>query len=555
MTPAAQSRQDSAQRGAQYARELRAAARHLGRRRFLTTTGAAAALAFAAQLPGAGAAAAAELDARRITDDPFTLGVASGDPQPGSVVLWTRLAPAPYAPDGGLPAQRVAVEWQLAHDARFQRVIRRGEATAHPEFGHSVHVEAEGLQPGRAYYFRFRAGRWVSPVGRTKTAPTPEAQLSSLKLAAVSCQGYHHGYFTAFRHLAAEDLDVVFHLGDYLYEYAVDAAGGERGYAGDQALPAHFNREMVTLDDYRARYGLYKSDPDLIAAHAAHPFVVTWDDHETENNYADAIPEDGGSSEEFLIRRAAAYRAYWENQPLRTPQRPEGPDMRLYRRLRFGRLAQFDVLDTRQYRSDQAYGDKAHPAGPETDDPARTITGATQERWLLDGWRSSDAVWNVVPQQVVFSQRKLDLNDEAKLSMDAWDGYRASRSRVLAGAAAAGVENLMVLTGDVHVHYAFDIKKDFDDPDSRTVGTEIVTTSIASGRDGAEKPANWDTYTRANPHMKLYNGRRGYVTVDLGTDSARADFKTVSAVTTPGAPISTAASFVTEAGDPGLKQV
>ncbi|WP_030780579.1 alkaline phosphatase D family protein [Streptomyces sp. NRRL S-920] len=538
--------------GQQYAPELRAAAQHLARRRFLTTTGAAAALAFATNLPTAGVAGAAELDARRIKDDPFTLGVASGDPLPSSVLLWTRLAPAPYEPGGGLPKERVSVRWELAHDARFRRIARRGVTTAHPEFNHTVHVEVDHLEAGRRYYFRFRAGQWTSGTGRTRTAPAPGSRPESLTLAAVSCQAYHDGYFTAYKHLAQDDVDVVFHLGDYLYEYAVDSAGGARKYT-DRTLPAHYNKETQTLEDYRLRYALYKSDPDLRAAHAAHPFVVTWDDHETENNYADDIDENGNPPAEFLLRRAAAYRAYWENLPLRRPQLPKGPDAQLYRRLIWGRLAQFDILDTRQYRSDQAYGDKAHAPGPETDDPARTITGATQERWLLDGWRRSRALWNVVPQQVTFSQRKLDLTAQAKLSMDAWDGYRASRKRVLAGARAAGLDNLMVLTGDVHVGYAFDIKADFDDPSSKTVGTEIVATSIASGKDGADKPANWETYTKANPHLKFYNGRRGYVTVGLGRDEARADFKTVSAVTTPGAPLRTAASFVTESGDPGLR--
>ncbi|WP_031097015.1 alkaline phosphatase D family protein, partial [Streptomyces sp. NRRL S-15] len=317
----------------------------VGRRRFLTVTGAAAALAFAVNLPGAGTAAAAELDARKITEDPFTLGVASGDPLPDSVLLWTRLAPRPYEADGGLPAGRVEVRWEIARDERFRRIVRRGSATAHPEFGHSVHVDVDGLDSDRSFYYRFRAGSWTSPTGRTRTAPGRGARNSSLTLAAVSCQAYHDGYFTAYRHLADEDVDVVFHLGDYLYEYAVTATGGARKYT-DRVLPDHYARETVTLEDYRMRYGLYKSDPDLRAAHAAHPFVVTWDDHETENNYAGDTPENSAPPEEFLLRRAAAYRAYWENQPLRTPQRPTGPDMRLYRRLRFGRLAQFDILDT-----------------------------------------------------------------------------------------------------------------------------------------------------------------------------------------------------------------
>ncbi|MFD7519028.1 alkaline phosphatase D family protein [Streptomyces niveus] len=532
--------------------ELRAAAAHLGRRRFLTVTGAAAALAFAVNLPTAGTASAAELDAAKIKSDPFTLGVGSGDPHPASVLLWTRLAPSPYESDSGLPRARVSVRWEISHDERFTRIVRRGTTTAHPEFDHSVHVEVTGLDADRFYFYRFRAGTWISPVGRTRTAPARSANTGELKLAAVSCQAYHDGYFTAYKHLAAEDLDVVIHLGDYLYEYAVTAVGGARNYT-DRRLPAHYNRETITLEDYRLRYGLYKSDPDLMAAHAAHPFIVTWDDHETENNYAGETPENDVPPEEFLLRRAAAYRAYWENQPLRTPQRPDGADMRLYRRLHFGRLAQFDILDTRQYRSDQAYGDGWQVPGPESEDPARTMTGATQERWLLDGWQQSRATWNLLPQQVTFAQRRDVPRPDFKLSMDGWDGYPASRKRILDGADAAGLENLMVLTGDVHVGYGFDLKADFDDPASRTVGTEIVATSIASGKDGADKPSNWTNLTTANPHLKFYNGRRGYVTVTLDTRQARADFKTVSAVTTPGAPLSTAGSFVTEAGDPGLK--
>lgn len=532
--------------------EIRRAAAALDRRRFLTTTGAALALAFTTDLPGS--AHAAEADARTVLKaDPFTLGVASGDPLPGSVVLWTRLAPKPYESGSGLPNARIAVEWEIARDARFRRVVRRGRTTAHPEFDHSVHVEAGGLAPGSAYHYRFRAGGHTSPAGRTRTAPEAGARLDQLRLAAVSCQAYHDGYYTAHRHLAEEDVDLVFHLGDYLYEYAVDAHGGARKYT-DRTLPEIFNRETTTLEDYRLRYALYKSDPDLRAAHAAHPFLVTWDDHETENNYADDTPEDGGPAEEFLVRRAAAYRAYWENQPLRRPQRPRGPDMQLYRRLRFGTLAQFDILDTRQYRSDQAYGDGAHHPGPESEDPKRTMTGAAQERWLIDGWRTSRTLWNVVPQQVTFSERRTDSTPAYKVSMDAWDGYPASRERLLAGAESAGVRNLMVLTGDVHKHYAYDIKRDFGDQKSRTMGTEIVATSITSGKDGQDKPADWDSYMGANPHMKFYNGRRGYVTVRLTRQRAHIDFRAVSAVTTPGAPVHTAASFVTEVGDQGLKK-
>jgi len=531
---------------------IRAAAAHLGRRRFLTVTGAAAALAFSTNLPSA---QAAQVRTDALKENPFTLGVASGDPLPDAVVLWTRLAPRAYEPGNGLPEQgAVRVEWQVARDEHFRRVVGRGTATAHAEFNYTVHVDAKGLEPDRVYWYRFRAGKWTSPVGRTRTTPSHGAQVRDMRFGLVSCQAYHDGYYTALKHLAAEDLDAVFHVGDYQYEYAVSAVGGARNYT-DRTLPAHFNTETMTLGDYRLRYALYKTDPDLQAAHAAFPWFVTWDDHETENNYAGDVDDNNDPPEEFLIRRAAAYRAYWENMPLRMPQQPDGPDMRLYRRFYYGRLAQFDILDTRQYRSDQAYGDGWQYPGPESEDPSRTLTGATQERWLLDGFRRSTATWNVLPQQVTFSQRKNTTADRSKLSMDAWDGYPASRSRVLAGVEQAGIENFVVLTGDVHVHYALDIKKDFNNPSSQTLGVEFVGTSITSGKDGADKPANWSTMTAANPHMKFYNGRRGYVTVTLDGDKARADYKTVSAVTTPGAPLTTAASFVSEAGNPGLQQV
>lgn len=534
--------------------ELATAARYLTRRRLMKAAAAATALAFTTSLPACGAFAAPRLAPSGIAGDPFTLGVASGDPLPGSVLLWTRLAPAPFEPDGGLGQQRVEVSWEVALDASFSLVVRRGTVLAHPEYAHSVRVDVTGLEPGSHYYYRFRAGSWISPAGRTRTAPPAGSDTVSLRLAAVACQAYHDGYYTAHRHLAREDVDVVFHLGDYLYEYAVDSAGGARGYT-DAVLPAVFNRETTTLTDYRMRYALYKSDPDLRAVHAAHPFVVTWDDHETENNYAGAVDENDSDPAQFLARRAAAYRAYWENQPLRAGQLPEGPDARLFRRLHWGTLAQFDVLDTRQYRDDQAYGDTLHAPGPESDDPARTLTGHHQERWLLDGWRASTALWNVMPQQVCFAQRRMEEGAGARMSMDAWDGYRANRNRLLAGAKAAGVANWLVLTGDVHVAYAFDLKDDFDDPGSRTLGTELTCTSVSSGRNGAEHPANWETYLRANPHLRFYDGRRGYLRVELGREYARADFRVVPAVTTPGAPVSTAASFVTEAGSPGLTPV
>jgi alkaline phosphatase D len=442
----------------------------------------------------------------------------------------------------------------LARDEQFTQKVQNGEVTAHPEFHFAVHVVPKKLRPRTRYYYRFRVGAWTSPVGRTRTAPAADDDPESVRFAVVSCQAYHDGYFTALRHLANErDVDVVLHLGDYLYEYAVDAHGGDRGDTGLN-LPDRFNKETTTLDDYRLRYALYHSDPDLQAAHAAHPWTVTWDDHEVENNYADEVPE-GSPPEVFLARRAAAYRAYYENLPLRPPQQPSGPDLQLYRRLHFGRLAQLDILDGRQHRDDQSAGDGWQVPTEETERPDRTMLGSVQERWLADGFQDSRAVWNVVPQQCVLSRRRERTAGPYPLSMDAWDGYPAARGRLLDAVRKAGVENLVVLTGDVHVHYAMEVKEDFDDAGSRTVGVELVTTSVATEGDGVAKPGNWQTMMDANPHMKFYDGRRGYVLVTLDQRQLRADYRTVDRVTKPGAPVSTAASFISRAGRPGLEPV
>ncbi|GHF32729.1 alkaline phosphatase [Streptomyces mashuensis] len=488
-----------------------------------------------------------------LSENPFTLGVASGDPLPDSVVLWTRLAPRPFEPGNGMPTEgAVDVQWELADDESFRRLLRTGTTPAPAADNHTVHLELTGLEPGRFYWYRFRTGPWISPTGRTRTAPAAGSDPAAVTFGLLSCQQYDEGYYTALAHLAREDLDAVFFVGDYIYENAINAQAGARNYTGTHQLPAFFDHWTWNLTDYRLRYALGKSDPDLQAAHAAHPWFVTWDDHEVENNYAGLISQNNDPVDVFRARRAAAYRAYWENMPLRADRRPTGPDMPLYRRFHYGRLAQFDILDTRQYRDDQAYGDGWKYPGPESEDPARTLTGAAQERWLIDGWQASTARWNVVPQQVAFSRRKNTTADRSPLSMDAWDGYPASRDRVLAGAAAARTENLVVLSGDVHVHYAMDIKEDFDDPDSRTLGVELVGTSVSSGFDGEERPDDWNLQLAANPHMKYYDGRRGYVVVRLDRTCLQADFRTLTGVLTPGAPVTTAARFVSEAGNPGL---
>lgn len=351
----------------------------LPRRGLLALSAAALATAFAP------VGALASHSGTRLRADPFTLGVASGDPLPDGVVLWTRLAPEPLEPAGGLSFVSRPVQWQLAEDAGFTRVVRSGTATARAEYGHAVHVDVRGLRPGRVYHYRFRSGPHYSPARRTRTAPAVGGTPESLRFAVASCQAYADGFFTAWRHLAAEDLDLVFFLGDYIYEAAIDSAGGRRR---DSALrlPDTLQLGVDTLDLYRLRYALQRTDPDLRAAHAAFPWVATWDDHEVQDNYAAGVPRFDISADDFLVQRANAYRAYWENQPLRRPQRPDGAGMLLYRRLRFGDLAEAHVLDTRQYRSDQACGDGVKPSCADRWKPSHSLLGAAQREWLLRGW-------------------------------------------------------------------------------------------------------------------------------------------------------------------------
>ncbi|HWS38816.1 MAG TPA: alkaline phosphatase D family protein [Actinoplanes sp.] len=484
-----------------------------------------------------------------LSGDPFTLGVASGDPSPDGFVLWTRLAPTPLAADGlgGMPSRNVPVGWEVAADERFRRVIRRGVATARPARAHAVHVELDGLAPGREFFYRFRAERWTSPVGRTRTAPGRWANPSALAMSFVSCSQYEHGYFTAYRRLAEDEPELILHLGDYQYEYAPDTYTIPGGNPRDHEGP-----ETVTLANYRQRHAQYKTDPDLQAAHAVAPWAVVWDDHETENNWADEAPEQPDPN--FLTRRAAAFQAYWENMPLRRSSIPNGIDMQLYRRLHWGRLATFHMLDTRQYRDDQGCGD-GYKDCPAAYDPARSITGAEQEAWLLDGFRRSTARWDVLGQQVFFGQRDNNSGPQKVLSMDSWDGYQGSRDRITRGWLDAGVRNPVVLTGDVHAHWADDLKLDWADPTSRTVGTELVCSSITSGGDGADVASGNHSWAAWNPHLRFYNNQRGYVRTRITGRALTADFVVLPYVTRPGATAHTRATFVIEDRVPGLQRV
>ncbi len=469
--------------------------------------------------------------------DPFTLGVASGDPSPDGFVLWTRLAPRPLTADGsgGMPARAYEVSWQVATDQRMQNVIRSGTASARPEWAHSVHVTVRGLRSGAEYFYRFSVGRHVSRVGRTLTTPALDTFGPDLTMAFASCSNYPAGFFTAYRRMAEEQPSLVLHLGDYIYEGP--GAKGPRSHS-----PA---KTSLTLGDYRLRHAQYRTDADLQAAHAIAPWLVVWDDHELANNYA------GDDSAASLLsvrnRRAAAYKAYYENMPLRLRSLPQGVDMRVFRRMRWGRLATFHMLDTRQYRDAKD--------GREASDPLRSITGTGQQAWLLDGLEWSKGTWDILGQQVFFAARDFNEGPGAAYNMNSWDGYVASRNRILDGMRDRGVANPVVLTGDVHKHYASNITRDFDDPYSPAVATELVTTSVSSGGDGVDAGKKAELLLRENPHIKFINSQRGYVSTRIGRDQMRADFKVLPYVTAPGAPVSTRASFVMEAGRPGLHRV
>jgi alkaline phosphatase D len=506
------------------------------RREFLALASQASGLVLLGALPAAG-----DEPRYRPRGYPFALGVASGDPAPDGFVLWTRLGHDPLH-GGGMPRSRVGVGWEVAGDESFRRVLARGQALALPELAHSVHVEVAGLEPSRDYFYRFTAGGERSPVGHARTAPA-RGELRSLAFGVASCQSYQSGYFTALRHLAGEDLDAVLHLGDYIYE------SGSWGRTPVRVQGS----EVVSLAEYRQRYALYKSDPDLQAAHARHAFVVTWDDHEVVNNYADDRPWSDMPRERFLKRRAAAYQAYYEHLPLRSTSMPRGPNLRLYRRLSYGGTAELHVLDTRQYRTDQPCGDGVTRRCPEAFDPKATLLGSAQKAWLLEGLARSTARFDLVLNQVPFGQIDNDAGPDARYDADKWDGYLAER-RALVGAFAKRRTGPVLVTGDMHANAAVDLKTDFDDERSAVVGAEFVGTSISTAGDGDDVSSFGEIVLRANPHVRFFNGQRGYLRCRVTPERFATDFRVLDYVKQPGSPVRTRATFVVEAGRPGVQR-
>lgn len=478
----------------------------------------------------------------RPTSDPFTLGVASGNPRPNGVVLWTRLAPEPLAPGGGMPVESVAVQWELAEDEQFSRGLRSGSAYAIADEGHSVHVELEELPPGRVWYYRFRVGDAVSAVGRTRSAPAADAAVDRLRLALASCCHYEQGWFVAYREIAQRDLDLVVHVGDYIYESAW----------GSNRVRRYGSPEPMTLEDYRQRHAIYRLDPDLQQAHANHPWLFTWDDHEVDNDYAGPWSQDREPEAAFLRRRAAAYQAYYEHLPLSRSQVMQGPWMRLHGRFAWGQLADVHLLDCRQYRSIQpcrppGNGGSTNLAGCEARlDPAASMLGPAQEEWFYTSLQRSPQRWNLIAQSTLFASKDGDPGPDEVIWTDGWDGYVANRERMLT--AMAGKANPILLGGDLHAHYVAQV----NNSDGKTVASEFCGTSITSQAWPQDKIA---AELPANPHLLIGDGsRRGYVALEVRKEQLEADLRVFDDVTDPNSSGGSLARFAVADGRPGPVQ-
>ena len=513
------------------------------RRRFLAGAGAAAALAL-----GRGEARLLAQSRPRFSDHPFKLGMASGDPSPDGMVLWTRLAPEPLRPGGGMGPDPVTVDWEVAEDEAMQRTVRKGRALASADLAHSVHVEVTGLEPARWYWYRFGAGAETSPVGRTRTAPARGDRPERLRFAFTSCQHWEFGYYAGYHHMLGDDLDLVFHLGDYIYETSVK----------NPPVRRHDQPEPKDLEGYRLRHALYKTDPDLRAAHAAYPWVVTWDDHEVSNDYANDRSQYRDDPADFLRRRAGAYQAYYEHMPLRAASIPSGPALRLYRGLGWGQLADFFVVDGRQYRAVQPCGEGRPGGGQLVEgcsarfDEAQTMFGAEQERWLFDGLARARARWTVLAQQQLMAEllQRTATGGEAYWT-DGWDGYAGARRRLLTHLRDQRVSNPVVIGGDIHSFWVTDLQVDARAA-SATVATEFVGTSLTS------PGIPYALILRAlpeNPHVRYFESRsRGYVRCTVTGAQWRTDLRALEHVRDSRAPIRTLATYVVESGRPGAQR-
>ena len=477
-----------------------------------------------------------------LPDELFTIGVASGDPLPNSVILWTRLVSDTLDPTGGIPAEPVPVAWEVATDEKFDSVVASGFEVAEPALGHSVHADASDLLPDTWYWYRFSVGDAQSPVARTRTMPADDATPDKLSLAFASCQEFNSGTYAAYGAMADDELDLVIFLGDYIYEVG-----------GGLMEPKVPQRVTETLDDYRVQSAAYKRNPMLQQVHHQVPWVVTWDDHEVGNNYAGDIPQEPEDPEGYDQRRIAAYQAYWEHMPIRTGPPDADGSLRIYRSVKAGTLAEFFVLDGRQYRSDQVCGDELAVSAAEcTDrlDEKGTMLGADQEQWLADGLAASTATWPVIAQQTVMFPLVLG---DLVLNLDQWDGYVAARERLFDTIVDSGHDNVVVLSGDIHAGGASDL---FVERDGKRVPVahELVTTSISSRSIIAELgPAVIDLVEEIAADAVYVNVEdHGYARATVTAEAWTTECVTVANVTDDDAPASVDATVELTAGSKQL---
>jgi alkaline phosphatase D len=501
------------------------------------------------------ATADATTAAPTITSDPFTLGVASGDPLADSVILWTRLLPSDPLPDDD-----VEVAWEISSDPDFADIVSSGTAPAVAALGHSVHVDAGGLEPDAEYWYRFTVGDYTTAPARTRTFAAPGTMPERFRFAFSSCQNWEQGQYAAYRDLVEQgDLDAFVFLGDYIYEYATGGYADERGRTTGQDF------ECETIEQYRERYALYHSDPLLQGAHALAPWIITWDDHEVDNDYAGDISELDDDPASFLERRAAAYQAWYEHMPVRLDP-PEGPDYDIYRSIAHGDLVRFHVLDTRQYRSDQQRGEPfVAPLGQAVqvrdealaNDPEHTILGAAQRSWLVDGVTASDAVWDVLAQQVfMFGGNAVAGAVPPVVVVDTWDGYAGDRRNVL-DAVGAAADNLIVLTGDFHSAAVAELRADPFDTTLPVVGAEFMASSISSSffDDDATVEGLVTGALAANPQLKWFDSQRGYTVCEVTPERWMATFRAVADQFDEASPVTDISSWEVVAGTPGVRQL
>ncbi|EGI76309.1 alkaline phosphatase D family protein [Hylemonella gracilis] len=488
-------------------------------------------------------------------NDPFAAGIASGSPSPDGFVLWTRLLGEELMDAGPVP-----VRWELFEEGVDRRPVARGEAWAEPELGHAVHVEVTGLRSDRWYGYRFMVGGAVSALGRARTSPAPGAAVDRLRLALASCQRWESGHYAAYRHMHAESPDMVVFVGDYIYERAGASAGPDEARHHD--LP-----EARTLATYRARYALYKSDPALQAMHAACPWLVTWDDHELENN-------NGGTwsitdTRDFAARRVASYQAYYEHMPLRADVMLKGlhglqagvGGLRIHRYHDHGRLGRLYLLDNRQYRDRPLCGKEPRAAEAKvclSEEPTsrRSMLGREQEQWLegaLRESRSAGTAWNLIAQQTRFTPANYAHGLGVAAGTDGWDGYPGARQALIDALVASEARNPVILGGDIHRNWVAQVHRDPYAIDSPVVAAEYCGTSITSTVRGASEEADAKA-RRANPHCLLVHSRkRGYGLIDLSPQRLLMSLRVLDDATRADSGIGTLASLVTEAGRPGVQ--